>query len=120
MLTCAYFAGTSRLPSRTTLILAKRNVTTGATAKYVEFVFGWDQPTQLENWRGAQYFGQGNDSAGQDYRIELIAVDLTTARNAKDSGNDAAVNDLAYTGRILGSVKVNRVAGQAPNDCPGP
>jgi hypothetical protein len=116
---CAYFTGTFRLPLGRTLILAKSNLTTGAKEKYVEYVFGWDQLSAAATWEGAQYFGEDNDSVGQQYLVELMSVDLVAARLADEAGTDAAANELADAGTVLDSVTVGRVRGQAPDDCPG-
>jgi hypothetical protein len=102
------------------LILAKSNITTGADQKYVEYVFGWDQLSEAVTWQGAQYFGEDNDSVGQQYLVELMSVDLTAAQRADEAGTDAAANELSDTGEVLDSVNVNRVRGRAPDECLGP
>jgi hypothetical protein len=117
---CAYFAGTSQLPPATTLILVKRNLSNGSSARFAETVFGWAEPEKLDHWQGAQYFGEGNDSVGQTYQIELVAVPFDATLQAKTSGDDGRVHELADIGRTLHSVRVLRVRGQEPNDCPGP
>jgi hypothetical protein len=115
--TCAYFTGTATLPPGKTLVLAKRNLSTGSTSKYIEYVFGWDHPQTTWSWRGAQYFGNGEDSVGQQYLVELMSVDLTAAQQARSTGNN---DTLAATGSVLAERKVNRVTGTAPNNCEGP
>jgi hypothetical protein len=116
--TCAYFAGTATMPARTTLILAKRNLSNGSPNKYVELVHQWSNPQTSWTWQGAQYFGNGNDSVGQQYLVELMAVDLAAARDAHDSGN---LDGLATIGTVLANRRVNRVAGTATDDpCEGP
>jgi serine/threonine-protein kinase len=115
---CAYFTGTATLPPGQTLILAKRNITNGLPDRYVEFVHGWDEPQTTWAWRGAQYFSTGNDADGQQFRVELMAVDLTAAKAARTTNE---VNDLATIGSVLAGRTVNRIPGTAPQDpCEGP
>ncbi|GAA0274247.1 TIR domain-containing protein [Cryptosporangium japonicum] len=118
---CAYFAGTAALPPDTTLVLLKSNISAGGGTRYVETIFGWDEPTKnARRWRGAQYFGDGSESAGQRYRIELMVVDLDTAVAAIRTRQDDLINGLAGQGRVLDTISVERVPGQAKDDCPGP
>jgi hypothetical protein len=115
---CAYFTGNATLPSGKTLILAKRNLTNGQPDRYVELVFDWDHPQPSWAWRGAQYFSTGNDADGQQFRIDLMAVDLTAAQAARTSNE---INNLAATGLVLASRTVRRIPGTAPQDpCEGP
>jgi hypothetical protein len=115
---CAYFTGTSRLPSGKTLILVKRNLDNSDAGQYVEFVFHWNDPARLNSWRGAQYFGQNDESAGQRYSVTLMAVNMSAAADARTAGG-AAVNNLADGGASLASHTVRRVSGTVGNDCPG-
>ncbi|MBO3753132.1 protein kinase [Streptosporangiaceae bacterium NEAU-GS5] len=118
---CSYFSGTASLPPDTTLILVKRNISTGNPDKYVEWVYGYDQPNTLATWKGAQYFGTDDDgSVGQNFQIDLVAVNLDQARRAHRSHDFTDATALAKSGVLLASVKVHRIAGRAPNDCLGP
>ncbi|MEH1127607.1 hypothetical protein [Micromonospora sp. CPCC 206061] len=49
-----------------------------------------------------------------------MAVDLTAARAARDAAAPSATHKLADDGQVLDDRTVLRVAGQAPDDCPGP
>jgi serine/threonine-protein kinase len=112
---CSYLSGTATLPPGTTLILANQNISGTDTTQYVEFVFRWRTPATHWSWRGAQYFGSGDSSVGQSYRIQLMAVDLAEAHRLD------AVPALAAEGVPLDSVQLNRVPGPgADGDCPGP
>ncbi|MEV0167631.1 serine/threonine protein kinase [Nonomuraea fuscirosea] len=119
---CSYFSGTASLPPGTTLILAKQNLVNGDPNKYVELVFGYEKPSELATWRGAQYFGGENEGGvGQNYRIDLLAVDLEGARRFHDTQMSIEdVQDLVKSGSVLASVKVRRVASASVNQCPGP
>jgi hypothetical protein len=111
---CAYFTGTSRLAKGKTLILAMRNLDYDPDTRYVEEVFGWDEPDQLSSWRGAQYF---NGEPGQRYSVELMAVDLKAVHATP---NRPAADALAKKGAILAARDVTRQAGTVGNQCPGP
>jgi hypothetical protein len=117
---CAYFSGTSTLAPGMTLILVMGNLDNGDPNRYVQFVFGWKQPSNLRSWRGAQYFGHDNDSVGQHYRVDLMAVSLATAQNASATGSSGTVNALAGQGTTLASLSVRRISGLVPDECPGP
>jgi hypothetical protein len=114
VLDCAYFSGTARLAAGETLILAMRNLSNGDPARYVEYVFNWDEPATLSSWRGAQYFG---GEPGQRYRIELMAVDLDDTRSA--AGDNQAANALAGQGRRLATREVVRQNGSMGHACEG-
>jgi hypothetical protein len=112
---CEFFRGTAKLTDGKTLVLAKQNLTTGVNTRYVEYVQHWREPNQLKQWNGAQFFGANDDSVGQDYQVELLAVDLKLAErnvNAADFGNG-----LASTGTSLAKIRVHRVPGTVPANC---
>jgi serine/threonine protein kinase len=114
VLNCAYFSGTAKLPAGRTLILAMRNLDNGDSTQYVEEVFGWDTPSRLTSWRGAQYFA----TVGQRYRVELMSVDLAAVQAA---GHDSDANNaLAADGVELASREVARKDGDTGDVCPGP
>jgi hypothetical protein len=115
---CSYFAGTATVPAGVTLVLAMRNLVNGDPARYVEVVFGWDDPARLSRWRGAQYFGNDDETVGQRYRVELVAVAVDAARAWKNS-NDPGTG-LVTGGKVLDHVDVRRAAGSVPNACVGP
>lgn len=115
---CSVLTGTSSLPEGMTLILAMRNLDNGDPMAYVEFPAHWDAPSRLGTWRGVQYFGSGDSSAGQAYAVDLVAVALDVVRRA-DEADDAgeAVNDLALSGTVLDRIVVERVPGGVATDC---
>jgi hypothetical protein len=113
---CAYFTGTFGAAPGNTLILVKRNNTTG-DGPYVEYIFRWNDPARTPNWYGAQYFGEDNGAAGQWFDVELREVPLSAAQAAKDDAS--AANALARTGSRVASVSVKRVSGHSPDECPG-
>ncbi|MEU8244573.1 protein kinase [Actinoplanes missouriensis] len=116
---CAYFTGTAGVPPGHTLVLAMRNLVNGDPERYAEVVFGWDDPARLTGWRGAQYFGNDDETVGQRYRVELVAVTIDAARAWNDS-DDVTGNDLVAEGTVLDQVDVRRVAGSEANACVGP
>ncbi|WP_061298857.1 protein kinase domain-containing protein [Herbidospora cretacea] len=116
---CAYFSGTASLPPGTTLILAMKNLENGDPNRYVQVVFNWTKPATLSRWRGAQYFGGVRDGIGQDYRVDLLAVNLEDARRDRES-DTANSEALVNSGVLLASVRVHRIPGTVPNDCEGP
>ena len=95
---CAFFRGTARLPAGSTLVLVKRNLDNGDSTGYVEFVQDWMRPERLDRWVGHQYF---TGAGGQHLRIELRAVDLRQALEARRAGR---ADDLAATGTELAAV----------------
>ena len=112
---CAYFSGTATVPPGRTLVLAMQNISNGDTTQYVEFVFGWQTPPPSPwPWRGAQFFGSGDTSAGQRYRVRLMAVALDDARRV------GAKPAIAALGTPLATVELTRVTGAGPNGCVGP
>lgn len=114
---CALLSGTSTVPDSATLVLAMRNLDNGDPTRYVEFVYGWDDPALLPRWEGAQFFGSRDYSVDQRYAVELIVVGAELARAARNSGNDTVVNDLADQGVVLHTIRFTRIAGQEPGGC---
>jgi hypothetical protein len=117
---CAYFSGSATLLPDTTLILTKRNLDNGSAGVYAELVFGWSDPASLNSWRGAQYFGTGNESTGQTYEVGLRAVQMAAAREFHASGQTNFGQAIARQGTQLDAVRVKRIAGEGPGGCPGP
>jgi serine/threonine protein kinase len=117
---CSYLTGTATFPDGWTLILAMQNLSNGDARRYVEVVFGYNEPRNLSTWRGAQYFGQKNDTVGQEYQVQLIAVPLAEARDWDNGNDDDSGGVLARRGVLLDTVRVNRVEGMVENFCEGP
>jgi hypothetical protein len=117
---CAYLDGIATLPGGWTLVLAMRNLSNGEPTRYSQTVFGFDEPADLSRWRGAQYFGQGNDTVGQRYQVELIAVRLADALEWRRGDPDEPGDELAGSGVVLDSVRVDRITGLVDNACEGP
>jgi hypothetical protein len=92
-----------------------RNIDNGDPNRYVERVFGWDNPANLESSQGAQYFGR---EIGQRYRIELMSVDLEAVRSSRTDTD--ATNALAGQGTRLATRDVVKQGGTVGNDCVGP
>jgi len=114
---CSYFTGTAQLPPATTLILTKRNTTTGNPEVYAELVHNWSDPSSLTSWRGAQYFGGDNDSVGQSYEVDLRAVSMEDAQRLGDANDFGQA--LAKRGTQLDTIPVDRVSGEGPHGCEG-
>jgi serine/threonine protein kinase len=117
---CAYLNGSATLSPGTTLILTKRNLDNPGAGSYAELVFHWDQPGTLTSWRGAQYFGEGDDSVGQRYEVGLRQVPMAAARAFHDAGPSDYGQEIAKQGKQLDHVEVARVSGDGPGGCPGP
>ncbi|WP_436533252.1 hypothetical protein [Actinoplanes sp. HUAS TT8] len=114
---CARFTGTATLADGKTLVLAMKNIDNNDPTAYVQFVENFGDPSTLSSWRGVQFFGNGDDSAGQHYQVSLLAVDLVTAQDAAGSGQDADVNALAAKSTELATVKLTRIAGTPADHC---
>jgi serine/threonine protein kinase len=112
---CAYFTGTATVPAGETLVLVSRNLDNHDPRSYVQRVFGWDDPARLSDWRGAQYFSQHNASVGQRFRIQLVAVPVTTARayTAGDPGSAVVAQSI-----VLDQVELRRVTDPRGAQCP--
>jgi hypothetical protein len=108
-------SGTATLPDGTTLLLAMKNLENGDLHRYVTLIFGFDSPQRQWSWRGVQYFGSTDESAGQDFQVELMAVDLARARAAVSQAQQDA---LVSGGTVLDTVHVTRIPGGSPDDCP--
>ncbi|GIF67369.1 hypothetical protein Ais01nite_54040 [Asanoa ishikariensis] len=115
---CAHLSGTATPEPGMTLVLAMRNLSNGDPTRYVETVYDWDDPSKLANWRGAQYFGQANDTVGQDYEVQLISVAVDMTRRWTES-DDNTGDALAASGTVVASVRLHRVAGLVPGNCEG-
>ena len=114
---CAYLSGTARLPLGKRLILGMTNLSNGDGTVYLENTT-WSSTVTSGSWRGAQYFGSGDSSAGQRYRVTLLMVD---AADAERFGNDYPPSaGVPPYGTPLASVDLDRVAGQGPGEglCP--
>jgi hypothetical protein len=117
---CSYFDGTATVPAGSTLILTMQNLTNGDPERYAEVVFGFDDPARLPRWRGAQYFGQGDQNVGQEYQVQLIAVPVAAVRAWRQTEEGGSGDHLAEAGVVLATVRLYRVAGSGPNNCEGP
>ncbi len=114
---CARFTGTSTLADGKTLLLAMKNIDNHDPTAYVQLVVNFGDPSTLSSWRGVQFFGSGDDSAGQHYQVTLMSVDLVSAQDAAASGRDADVNALAAKATTLATVSLTRVAGVPADGC---
>jgi len=115
---CAYLSGTATVAPGEMLGLAMLNLVNKERHHYLQPVFAKPDP-RTGTWRGAQYFGKGNDSVGQNYRVELIAVKASV----KLDGTMTYDEESAAYGRVkvLDTIEVHRVAGEGPTPgCPGP
>lgn len=106
---CAVIKGTVRLPAGRTIVLVSRlDETDGATTPYVEYPAHFDSLHGDTAFIGAQYFN-GN-SVGQHFRIEVVQVDLATAKRqyAADSTETDYAGDsrLADGGTVVAGVRV--------------
>jgi serine/threonine protein kinase, bacterial len=112
---CEYFSGRATLRAGTTLAVTMTNLDNGRPDVFLELVAGYENPAALATWRGHQYFGEGDSSVSQRFRVSLVAVPLKDARAAdaaaSAAGNDQPLHDLAPRGTVLASLQVTRVPG---------
>jgi hypothetical protein len=110
---CSYMRGTATVPKAVTLVLAMRNLTTGAPERYGQVVSGYEHASRLPRWRGAQYFGRPNENVGQDYQVELIALPLTDVRVWDKAPGSIGLmkNDLIDKGVVLDTIRLHRIDG---------
>jgi serine/threonine-protein kinase len=116
---CAIFTGTAHLPTGKTLVLSMRNLDNFDPNHYFEAVKDYDYPGELGAWTGYQWFGSGDSSVGQHYRVELLIVDLSLVKTAlAKSKKDGwfAPNDLEGS-VLVAHITVTRVAGPGPVEC---
>jgi hypothetical protein len=111
---CEYFEGTATVPAGLTLVLLMHNLVNHDPAGYAQVIFGWEDRARLNRWRGAQFFGQDNDTVGQDYRVELVAVPLDTVRAWRKTDDSGTA--LERAGTVLAQVDLQRVTGPGPNN----
>lgn len=115
---CEYFTGTASPKPGNTLILAMHNVSDAGSVRYVEKVFGNDQPETLGTWRGAQYFNDG--AIGQQIAVELIEVPLSEEKKLAEADHLEA-SRIATAGEVVAAVVVTHEAGRHPESpCEGP
>lgn len=116
---CEVFTGTATLPATKTLLLGMRNLDNKDSQRYFGVVDNWEYPRDLGNWHGYVWFGSGNSSVGQRYRVELLIVDYATAeagaKKAKDVGWHSDKNPEGAI--VAGHITVKRVAGPGPAEC---
>jgi eukaryotic-like serine/threonine-protein kinase len=115
---CAVFTGKANLPADKTLILGVHNLDNNDPNRYFQPVAEWEYPTDLHNWKGAQWFGSRDDAAGQHFRIELLLIDLKQAQ--KFLGNKAKSWDLPQNplgSEVAAHMTVKRVKGKGPAEC---
>ena len=115
---CEYFIGTAAPKPGNTVVLAIHNFSEADSIRYVQVVFGFDEPDNLANWRGAQYF---NDEAiGQEIAVELIELPLSQARKLNDADYPEA-SEIATAGEVVAAVVVTHGPGKHPRwPCEGP
>ena len=94
-------------------MLAMHNLSEADSIRYVEVVFGFDQPKTLATWRGAQYF---NDQAiGQEIAVELIEMPLSEAKKLNASTDYLEASKIATTeGEVVAAVVVTHARGKNP------
>lgn len=118
VLACQYFSGTSKLASGQTLILAVVNEDNPDAGVWVDTVFYYQTPSRLASWKGAMYFNEGE--IGQRLTVHLKSVSLSAVKNASADTDSDRYNSLAAQASELDSIRVERVEGGSPEDCPWP
>ncbi|MEV0315497.1 serine/threonine protein kinase [Nonomuraea fuscirosea] len=113
---CSYFSGTASLPPGITLALSKSDPGSENGPKYLEVVHDYEKLKGSTTWQGAQYFGTPEEGAvGKDFRVDLLAVPIESARRYANSGVNS--DELVRSGTLLATVRVHRVAGELPHAC---
>jgi hypothetical protein len=116
---CAVFTGTADLPGDKTLILSMRNLDNHDRTHYFSAVQNYEYPEELDTWTGHQWFGSGDSSVGQRYRVELLIVDLTLVQAAlaaaPKNGWAAPQNPPGST--VAAHITLVREAGPGPGAC---
>jgi serine/threonine protein kinase len=115
---CAVFSGTSDLPPGRTLVLGQLNLDDVTRTIYLQPVDNWQDANRLRKWTGAQYFGQGNASVGQTYKILVISIDAKVVRTAPGAQPGVVwhVTKLPPTSEVKQVIRVHRVRGSGA--CP--
>jgi len=116
---CEYFTGTWTPIPGNTIMLAMHNLSESDSIRYVEVVYGFDEPQNLTTWRGAQYFN--DQSTGQQTAVELIQMPLATAKRLAATDDSPEASRLATQGEVVASVIVTHVKRKNPAyPCEGP
>jgi serine/threonine protein kinase len=117
---CAYFQGAAHLPLGTTLVLAATNLDNHDGNEYLQPVFDWETAATRTSWRGAQFFGNVDDSIGQHYRVELRTVAVAEVRRRlADPANSPTWSEPRTTGvgDTLAAITVRRHSGAGAFPC---
>lgn len=115
---CEDFRGRSSLPAGYTLVISVHNLDNSDDSNYLQAVNNYDTPADLPEWNGNQYFGQGDDSVGQDYSVTLLIMSIAEIRRL-----NIASTAWGQAGFPRGAVEVqqftvHRVAGlRSSPDC---
>lgn len=118
---CAILSGQANLPPDRTLILGVRNLGHSSPVRYFGAVDDWEYPQDLDQWQGRQWFGSGDSSVGQEFRVELLTIGLEEAKKAvrlsraKDTGWHSGDNPPGT--EVQAHITLKRVAGPGPAEC---
>jgi len=116
---CEILRGRANLPAGKTLVLGVRNKDNGNPERYFQVVEDWEYPADLKDWKGAQWFGDADSSAGQGFRVEVLVVDLALTRKlaeaAKTEGFHSPDNPRGAT--VAAHIDLHRVKGKGPDEC---
>lgn len=116
---CAVFTGTANLPGNKTLILSMRNLDNHDDTRYFSAVRNYEYPEELDTWTGHQWFGSADSSVGQQYRVELLILDLSLVQAAlaaaPKEGWAAPQNPPGSA--VAAHITLVRVAGPGPGEC---
>lgn len=116
---CEIFKGRSNLAADKTLVLGLRNMDNNDPQRYFEAVSDWEYPDSIANWSGPQWFGSGDTSVGQRFRVEVLVLargqvaQFLTA--SKRNGWHSADNPPGAT--VGAHVTLHRVKGPGPQEC---
>jgi hypothetical protein len=115
---CEDFRGRSSLPPGDTLIIAVRNLDNGDDGNYLQAVNDYDKPAVSPQWNANQYFGQGDDSVGQDYNVALLIMPIKDVQRLNIPGTAWGQAGFPEGAVEVQQFTVHRVAGlKSSPDC---
>jgi hypothetical protein len=115
---CEVLAGIAiDLAPSTTLVLGVRNLSNGDVIRYFEPVDYWQDPSPLWHWSGHQRFGSVSGSVGQQFRVEVLMVDLSVARSHGRGVSRWADSVNPSGSTVVAELNLWRVAGAGSAEC---
>jgi len=116
---CEVFRGRAVLPPTRTIVLGMRNLDNHDPTRYFEMIDDWEYPKDVQDWKGFQWFGSGDSSVGQRFRVEVLVVDLDEVKRANAGGATTGWHgaENPRSAEVVAHVTLKRVAGAGPQEC---